>query len=91
MPVLAVIEIPGGSRDLDEALLEAWSGTGNPPSGNHIRMAGPMDGGWRVVTLWDHAEQFRAFIEERLHLTLDGGEGQPTVALWEIETVHKLD
>jgi hypothetical protein len=54
-------------------------------------MAGPMDGGWRVVSLWDSAEQFRAFLEERLHLTLDGLEGEPTVVLWEIEKVHTFD
>jgi heme-degrading monooxygenase HmoA len=54
-------------------------------------MAGPMDGGLRVVSLWDSAEQFQAFQEERLHLTLDAGDGQPTVTLWEIEKVHRFD
>ena len=45
-------------------------------------MAGPMDGGWRVVALWDSAEQFQAFLEDRLHLTLERGGGQPTITVW---------
>ena len=52
-------------------------------------MAGPTDGGWRVVSLWDSAEQFQAFLEERSHL-IDAGDGQPTVTLWEIEKVHRF-
>jgi hypothetical protein len=55
-------------------------------------MSGPMDGGWRVVGLWDSAEQFQAFLDERLHMTLDEvGEGLPTVTVWEIEKVHRFD
>jgi hypothetical protein len=92
MAVLVVIEIPGGSSDLDEALIEAWNLTGNPPSGNRLRMAGPMDGGWRVISLWDSAEQFHGFLGNRLHVTLGGAEGeQPRVSVWEIETVHKFE
>jgi hypothetical protein len=89
MPVLVVVEVPGGSSALDEALMHAWDVTGSPPPGNRLRFAGPMDGGWRVVSLWDSAEQFQDFLRERLHLTLDdAGDGQPTISIWEVETVH---
>jgi hypothetical protein len=92
VPVLVVIEVPGGSPDLDEALIEAWRLTSMPPVGNRLRLAGPMDGGWRVISLWDSADQFQEFLEERLHLTLDDvGDGQPTVTFWEIATVHRFD
>ncbi|HET7047076.1 MAG TPA: hypothetical protein VFI54_02315 [Solirubrobacteraceae bacterium] len=89
MPVLVVVEVPGGSSALDEALIQAWHVTGSPPPGNRLRIAGPMDGGWRIVSLWDSAEQFQDFLRERLHLTLDDiGDGQPTINVWEVETVH---
>jgi hypothetical protein len=91
VPVLVVIEIPGGSADLDDAIIEAWDLTGHPPRGNTLRLAGPMDGGWRVVGLWDSADQFQTFLQERLHLTLEAGEGQPTVTIWEIEKVERFD
>jgi heme-degrading monooxygenase HmoA len=48
-----------------------------------------MDGGWRIVSLWDSREQFQDFMRERLHLTLDDlGNGQPTITIWDVETVH---
>ena len=89
MPVLVVVEVPGGSSALDEALTEAWDLTGSPPAGNRLRLAGPMDGGWRIVSLWDSEEQFQEFLSDRLHLTLDEASNeQPTVTVWEIESVH---
>ncbi len=91
MPVLAVVEVPGGSSELDAVFMEAWNLTGNPPAGNRLRLAGPMDDGWRVVSLWDSRELFESFLQERLHMTLDDAGGQqPTVRLWEIEQVHRF-
>jgi hypothetical protein len=47
-----------------------------------------MDGGWRVVSLWQSRQQFETFLEERLHLSLrDTGAGQQVVSFWEIEKV----
>jgi hypothetical protein len=89
VPVLVLVEVPGGSSALDEALMEAWYEAGNPPAGNRLRLAGPMDGGWRIVSLWDSRQQFHDFMRDRLHLTFDDlGDGQPTISIWEIETVR---
>lgn len=91
MPVLVLIEVPGGSSELDEVLTEAWGIESVPPEGNLLRMAGPMEGGWRVVSLWETREQFEAFLAERLHLSLDDqGVGQPVVTFWEIEKVERF-
>lgn len=91
MAVLVVIEVPGGSSELDDALTEAWGIESRPPEGNLLRMGGPMDGGWRVVSLWETRQQFEAFLERRLHLSLqDTGAGQPVVAFWEIEKLHRF-
>ena len=89
---LVVVEVPGGNSALDEVLSAAWHVTGSPPSGNRLRLAGPMDGGWRIVSLWDSAEQFRDFMRERLHMTFeDLGNGQPTITIWQIETVRTFN
>lgn len=91
MPVLVVIEVPGGSSELDDALTEAWGIATSPPPGNLLRMAGPMEGGWRVVSLWETRRQFEAFLDERLHLSLkDTGDGQPVVSFWEIDKVDRF-
>jgi hypothetical protein len=43
-----VVEVPGGSSELDVAFLEAWGLASSPPAGNLLRLSGPMDGGWRT-------------------------------------------
>lgn len=92
MAVLVVIEVPGGSSDLDDALTQAWGITSSPPEGNSLRMGGPMEGGWRIVSLWETRQQFETFLEERVHLSLrDTGEGQPVVTFWEIDKVHRFN
>jgi hypothetical protein len=91
VPVLVVIEVPGGSAALDDVLTRAWGIASDPPQGNVLRMAGPMEGGWRIVSLWESREQFETFMEERLHLSLqDMGAGEPVVRTWDVETVHRL-
>jgi hypothetical protein len=92
VPILVVIEIPGGNAALDEALSDAWQTTSNPPAGNRLRMAGPMEGGWRVIGLWDSRERFQEFMEQRLRLSLDDlGAEEPKVTFWEIETIHSFE
>jgi hypothetical protein len=92
LPVLVVVEVPGGSSELDDALTEAWAITSNPPEGNLFRMGGPMDGGWRVVSLWESRQQFETFLLQRLHLSLqDIGAGEPQISFWEIEKVERLN
>jgi hypothetical protein len=92
VPVLVVVEVPGGSSELDVAFLEAWGLASSPPAGNLLRLSGPMDGGWRVVSLWESRQQFVTFLEERLHLSLeDAGAGQTVVSFWDIEKVRRFD
>jgi hypothetical protein len=31
-----------------------------------VHIAGPIDGGWRVITVWDSEEQFQQFRTEKL-------------------------
>jgi hypothetical protein len=90
--VLVVVELPGWSSELDEALMEAWGLASRPPRGNRLRLSGPMDGGWRVISLWESREQFQEFLQGQLHLTLEGTGGEePRFSFWEIETVHTFD
>lgn len=91
MPVLVVIEVPGGSSDLDAVLTHAWGLATSPPEGNLLRMAGPMEGGWRTISLWESRRQFEIFLEERLHFSLEeAGADQPVVTIWEIEKVQRF-
>ncbi len=66
MAVLVIGELPGGDAALDARLMEEL-GLGNAPAPGAIaRFAGPTANGWRVVTVWQSEDAFRAFEREKL-------------------------
>ena len=87
MGVLVISEIPGGTADQDDAMVQALGLTHSPPQGIRIRLAGPMDGGWRIVSLWESRDLFQSFVEDRLKPALDAaGRPLPQFTFWNIET-----
>ena len=93
MAVLVVGEATGVTADQDAALTKKLYPEGSLPAGFRIRMAGPMVGGWRIVTLWDSEADWVRFRDERLTPALadigqtDIGQALGTVEPWPIETV----
>jgi hypothetical protein len=68
MAVTTVIEIPGGTQDLYDKILDNL-GIGHEGAlieGQLAHIASPMDGGWRVVDVWESEEAFNKFANERL-------------------------
>ena len=87
MAVLVIAENSGGTAEIDEAVVKALNLITDPPSGARLRMAGPMDGGWRVVSLWESREAFQSFVDQRLKPALEGaGRPQPQFTFRDIET-----
>ena len=91
MAVLVIAESPGGTVEIDDAVVKSLNLINDPPSGARIRMAGPMDGGWRVVSLWESREAFQSFVDQRLKPALEGaGRPQPQFTFWDIERIVTL-
>jgi hypothetical protein len=89
MSVLIISELPSGSVENDDVMVKALDLIDNPPAGSHIRMAGPMEGGWRIVSLWDSQESFHSFVDQRLKPALEAsGRPLPQFIVWDIERVH---
>lgn len=89
MAILVVTELTGVTAEEDAAVMKALDVEGSPPAGGWIRMAGPMVGGWRIVSLWDSEADFERFREERLVPALAGtGRVVPKVEIWPVETFH---
>jgi heme-degrading monooxygenase HmoA len=68
MPVLMIVEVPGGTPELYEALnddLDIHS-SDDLPEGCIAHTAGLTDEGLMVVDVWESAEAFGRFAEERL-------------------------
>lgn len=88
MAILVVAEAEGATAEQDAVLVKALDLEGSPPAGARIRMAGPVAGGWRIVSLWDSEADFERFRDERLlpALTNIGVATRPP-EIWPIETI----
>ena len=64
MPV--IVDATAPSQDLYDAVSQKIVGGDQLPEGCRAHIAGPADGRFRVLTVWDDEESFRKFREEKL-------------------------
>ena len=87
MSVLVIAQIPGGTADQDAAVIKAMNSATVAPAGARFRLAGPSDGGWRIVSLWESRDAFDSFLAEQIRPTLEAaGRSVPTFEFWPIES-----
>jgi hypothetical protein len=65
MAVVVVNEIQGGDQDLYDRVNPKVMPDGLP-DGCQAHIAGPVEGGWRVITVWESEERFQQFRDETL-------------------------
>jgi len=86
--VAMLIDNPDGSQELYEKL-RAEMGL-ERPAGGTVHVAGPgPNGGWRVIEVWDSAEDASRFLKERFGPALKalGFTGQPPEPqFWPVHT-----
>jgi len=89
MAILVVGEATGMTAEEDAAAAHQLYPEGSLPAGFRIRMAGPMDGGWRIVTLWDSAADWERFGAAWLPPAggAAGGAPPPPVQIGPVDTV----
>jgi hypothetical protein len=91
MAVVIVNEIEGGSQELYDTVNPKVMEGGKLPEGCQLHIAGPMEKGWRVITVWDSEEQFGKFRDEKLLPALrEAGEGDRIAPQITAQPVHKL-
>jgi len=68
MAVTLVTEIPGATHELYDKVRDnlGMSQEGALIEGQLAHIASPMDGGWRVVDVWESEDAFNKFSKERL-------------------------
>jgi heme-degrading monooxygenase HmoA len=87
MGVLVVAEVPGIGAEQDAAMSKAL-GFVDGIDGCRFRLSGEMDGGRRIVTFWESAEQFEHWRDTRLAEVLQStGTPVPTMSVWRIDDV----
>ena len=80
MAVVVVNEIEGGSQDLYDQVNPKVMEGGTLPDGCQAHIAGPVEKGWRVITVWDSEEQFQQFRDEKLIPALREAGGEERIA-----------
>jgi hypothetical protein len=62
------------------------------PEGCQLHIGGPVEQGWRVITVWESSDAFHRFREEKLLPTIQelAGDEPPPTAVPEVNEVHKL-
>jgi hypothetical protein len=87
MAVVVVGEIPNqsvydevSSRVLDNEQL---------PDGCKVHIAGPANGGFRVITVWDSEEQYQRFREEKLLPAIQEVSGSSEGPTADVQPIHK--
>ena len=73
MAIALLIEIPGGTQEQYDATLCELGLPGPLPEGQLYHLAGSMEGGWRIVDVWESQEAFDRFYQTRLRQALQKG------------------
>jgi hypothetical protein len=65
MAIGALFEAAGFTQETYDAVVAAVGE--EQPAGALLHIAGPIEGGWRVIEVWESEEAQRAFQSERLN------------------------
>lgn len=89
MPIIMNMQWAGVTREQYEQVRKLVNWEGDRPPGGLLHVASFAPDGLRVTDLWDSAEQFNQFVEQRLMAGVQkaGISTQPKV---EITPVHAL-
>ena len=93
MAVAVLMNFAGGTNAAYDRVLERMGLTdGHTPDHAIYHVAGETEGGFRVVDVWDSAEEFQKFAEEQI-APLSAAEGfpPPEVDMWEVHNTLKAD
>jgi hypothetical protein len=91
MSVVIVNEIEGGNEELYEQVNPKVMPDGKLPDGCQLHIAGPVESGWRVITVWESEDRFQQFREEKLIPAMqEASEGDRIAPHISADPVHRL-
>ncbi len=88
--VVQIHELQGATRAQYERAIQALKLSG-PPPGSYLHASGPMEGGWRIVEVWESEQAAEAFygstqFQEAMKST---GLPNPIITSYPVEIVKK--
>jgi hypothetical protein len=90
MAIVVVNEMQGADQSFYEQVTSRVMPDNQLPEGCRDHIAGPTDGGWRVITVWDSDEQFERFRNEKLIPSIQQtGQGDRIAPNVQTNPVHR--
>jgi hypothetical protein len=90
MAVAVIVDLPNGNEQRYEQVSATVFPDGKLPEGWLLHLAGPIEGGWRVVNVVPSQEQFEAFASERLRPAFEQAGEAEIVPQLTFFPVHSL-
>ena len=66
MAYALITETPGGTKEQYEQVMQETGQAGPDLEGQLVHIAGPVEGGWLVVTVWESQEVCEKFFNEKV-------------------------
>ncbi len=90
MAVLQIHELSDMTREQYEQAMRDLNLYG-PPPGSQLHASGPMEGGWRIVEVWESEEAANAFYGSALfqQVARKNGIPVPKIKSYPVDTVKK--
>jgi hypothetical protein len=82
MAIVVLQDFPGGTAQQYDQVTERLNLGGRSPKGNLFHVAGPVEGGWRVVDVWESPEALNEFMGMLGPLAQEAGIAPPQVTTW---------
>ena len=88
MAIVVIGELKGGNAQLDQEMSQKLGvSPTSPPEGALARLAGPVEGGWRVISVWESQDAWDKFRRERMEPAFkEAGREMPTYQVGQLET-----
>ena len=88
MAVAFLLDFSGMTQELYDQLVETVEAGGKIPEGRILHIAGPIEGGWRVVDVWESQEAVNKFFQEVLGPAAQAaGMAAPPPQFWPVHNM----
>ena len=89
MAMAQLLEFRGGAAEQWHALHQVVAPDGKLAAGALFHVGGPINGGWRVVNIWESEDASQTFFPDRLMPVLQerGLPGPESVSWWPVGNV----
>ena len=71
MAIAVVTDTPGGLQERYDAVTAHLNLEREPAAGLILHAAGPIEGGWRVIDVWESEQDAHRFVQDRLRPALE--------------------